>query len=125
MTGMNEPTIGQWLLLLGGVALAIAAIWGGGAAINRAAARRRADAEWRQANEIAFIVEESNLTPLGVVWLMVFVVWTLISFAGGAAATTVFQQIAAGVSWIGALLVFGFTFMTCRRRTYTVYRSGN
>jgi hypothetical protein len=39
-------------------------------------------------------------------------------------ATTVFQQIEAGISLIGTLLLFGIAFAAMRKRSYTIYRSG-
>ena len=67
-------------------------------------------------------VERSELTGWGAVWTVVFIIATVVSFLGGAAATTVFQQIEASLV---ALILFGLAFTTLRRRTtFTIYRSG-
>jgi len=45
------------------------------------------------------------------------------SFVMFAASNTVFQQIEAGVLWIGGTIMFGIGAVLGQRRSYTIYRS--
>jgi hypothetical protein len=111
-------------MLIGAAIALIGLCIGLNAVQRRVLEKREAEAMRLAESEIATIVERSELTGWGALWTVVFVIAAIVSFAGGTAATTVFQQIAAGVSWIGTLILFGLAFTTCRRRTYTIYRSG-
>ena len=92
---------------------------------RRVQEKREADARRRAESEIATIVEWSELTGWGAVWTVVFIIATVVSFLGGAAARTIFQQIEASLSSLVALILFGLAFTTLRRRTtFTIYRSG-
>ncbi len=73
---------------------------------------------------IATIEEEVRLTAWGVISLILLILSVIGSLMVSAGATTVFQQIEAGVSLISGLLLFGLGVALGRRRTYRVVRSG-
>jgi len=83
---------------------------------------RTTAAAWSR-DEIATIVERVYVTGWGVFWGLVLALDCTISIVASMAATTIFQQIAAGVSLIGGAVIAGLGVALGRRRTYTVYRS--
>jgi len=85
--------------------------------------RRRALADALAARELANIVEEVTPTTWGSFCIGMIVLTAIGSFFVFSAATTVFQQIEAGVVWIGGTIMFGIGAMMNQKRTYTVYRS--
>jgi hypothetical protein len=85
--------------------------------------RRRALADALAARELANIVEEVTPTTWGSFCIGMIVLTAIGSFFAFSAATTVFQQIEAGVVWIGGTIMFGIGAMMNQKRTYTVYRS--
>jgi heme/copper-type cytochrome/quinol oxidase subunit 3 len=113
------------IVAAGILVLAVAAIAWGIVAMRRGIKRRVAEWRLRQEDEIAVIVEHSRLTLWGIIWTIGFILMTAAAIVGGSMAATVFQQIASGISWIAGAIIFAVAFLTCRRRTYTVYRSNN
>jgi hypothetical protein len=87
--------------------------------------RRRRLAEALASRELANIVEETTPTTWGGFCIGMIVVTAIGSFLAFAAATTVFQQIEAGVVWIGGTIMFGIGAALNQKRTYTVYRSAH
>jgi hypothetical protein len=85
--------------------------------------RQRAAAEALAARELANIVEEVTPTTWGSFCLGMIVLTAIVAFFTFSAATTVFQQIEAGVVWIGGTIMFGIGAALSQKRTYTVYRS--
>ena len=85
--------------------------------------RRRAVARSLAARELANIVEEVTPTTWGSFCIGMIVLTAIGAFFAFSAATTVFQQIEAGVVWIGGTIMFGIGAMMNQKRTYTVYRS--
>lgn len=72
---------------------------------------------------IATIEEEVRLTGWGAISLILLILTVIGSLIISAGATTVFQQIEAGVSLISGLLLFGLGVALGRRRTYRVVRA--
>jgi hypothetical protein len=87
--------------------------------------RHRALAEAMAARELANIVEEVTPTMWGSFCIGMIVLTAIGAFFAFAAATTVFQQIEAGVAWIGGTIMFGIGAVLNQKRTYTVYRSAH
>jgi drug/metabolite transporter (DMT)-like permease len=87
------------------------------------APRQRAAAQALAARELANIVEEVTPTNWGSFCIGMIVLTAIGAFFAFSAATTVFQQIEAGVVWIGGTIMFGIGAMMNQKRTYTVYRS--
>jgi hypothetical protein len=85
--------------------------------------RQRAMAQALAARELANIVEEVTPTTWGSFCIGMVVLTAIGAFFAFSAATTVFQQIEAGVVWIGGTIMFGIGAVMNQRRTYTVYRS--
>ncbi|WP_445488111.1 hypothetical protein [Rhodopseudomonas sp. RCAM05734] len=85
--------------------------------------RRRQLAEALAARELANIVEETNPTAWGGFCIAMIIVTAIGSLFTFSAATTVFQQIEAGVVWIGGTIMFGIGAGLGQKRSYTVYRS--
>jgi chromate transport protein ChrA len=124
---MDKLTTGQPAVdLAGGIAIALLvlslvalAIW----RLARDAARARREHDDLVARELAVIEEKISATPAGVlcvVMIFVVLIWTL-QVEGR--ATTVFQQIEAGVALIAGLILFGLGAALGRRRRYVIYRS--
>lgn len=111
-------------ILLGFGIVLIAVMYGLTRMQRRIEARHEAEAQKLARNEIATIVERSELTGWGVLWTIVFFFAAVVGFVGGATATTVFQQIEASISLISTLILFGTAFAILRKRTYRIYRSG-
>ena len=84
---------------------------------------QRAVAQALAARELANIVEEVTPTTCGSFCIGMIVLTAIGAFFAFSAATTVFQQIEAGVAWIGGTIMFGIGAMMNQKRTYTVYRS--
>jgi hypothetical protein len=85
--------------------------------------RQRALAQALAARELANIVEEVTPTTWGSFCIGMIVLTAIVAFFTFSAATTVFQQIEAGVVWIGGTIMSGIGAMMNQKRTYTVYRS--
>jgi len=88
--------------------------------------RMNSFAGWQRriaARELANIVEEVTPTTWGSFCIGMVVLTAIGAFFAFSAATTVFQQIEAGVVWIGGTIMFGIGAMMNQKRTYTVYRS--
>jgi hypothetical protein len=85
--------------------------------------RQRKLAEALAARELANIVEEVTPTTWGSFCIGMIVLTAIGAFFAFSAATTVFQQIEAGVVWIGGTIMFGIGAALNQKRTYTVYRS--
>ncbi|AVT76598.1 hypothetical protein RPPS3_25350 [Rhodopseudomonas palustris] len=84
-------------------------------------AYRRQEAQAGQ--EAAVIIEHVRMTWVGIVSLMLLVLTVIGAIVAYIAARTEFQQVQAGVSLIGSVLLFGLGVALGRRRTYRVLRS--
>ena len=94
-------------------------------AMTRAADARRRAIEDLAARELAIITEDIRATGGGALSFLLLLVAIFVSVVSYNTATTVFQQIEAGVGFIGSAIIFGLGIALGRRRTYTVYRSPN
>ncbi|MHC2578196.1 threonine/homoserine/homoserine lactone efflux protein [Bradyrhizobium diazoefficiens] len=118
---VNTQTIAIAALVVGAVIVYVAAHY---FLVTRPRRRRIAGEEAElAARELAIIVEDVRLTAGGIVAAVLLVVTILYSFVTYEAATTVFQQIASGVSLIAGCIVWGLGVALGRRRTYRVLRS--
>jgi hypothetical protein len=87
--------------------------------------REQRRAEALAARELANIIEEVKPTPGGTVCMGMVVLTAFGSFVMFVASNTIFQQIEAGVLWIGGTIMFGIGAALGQRRSYTIYRSTN
>lgn len=108
------------LLILIGLAVVIVGLIVAAVVTGR---REKERLETNLGGELAIITENIRMTAWGllcVIMLIVMIVGSLVAYAH---ATTVFQQIEAGVSLIAGVLLFGLGVALGRRRSYTIYRS--
>ena len=88
------------------------------------AAQRRKEREANlAAREMATMIEETQVTPGGAICFALLVITVIGSFFAYGKATTIFQQIEAGVSLIAGSILFGLGVAIGRKRTYRIYRS--
>jgi hypothetical protein len=73
--------------------------------------------------EFAVMVEKIESTAGGTICGVLLFITLFFSLLGYSAATTVFQQIEAGVSLMAGILLFGLGVVLGRKRTYRIYRS--
>lgn len=95
------------------------AIW----RINRDIRRHRAALQSVRERELATISEDVKLTAVGLLSVVLLVVTIFTTAAAYSRATTVLQQIEAGVAFLGACVILGLGAALGRRRTYTIHRS--
>ncbi|MBR1280351.1 hypothetical protein [Bradyrhizobium sp. AUGA SZCCT0283] len=109
------------LALVGiGVVIVIIGLWFAWATASRHRSERKAILRDREMAVIAERVETTGGGRLCILLLVLTVIGTVIAYSQ---ATTVFQQIQAGVSFIGGCILFGLGAALGRSRTYRVYRS--
>ena len=73
--------------------------------------------------ELAIIVEHVTMTGGGAICVILLLLTLAGSFFSLIAATTVFQQIEAGVFLLAGCVLFGLGIALGHKRTYRVYRS--
>jgi hypothetical protein len=73
--------------------------------------------------ELAVMVEHVESTAVGNICGVLLVITLFFSMFGYSVATTIFQQIEAGVSLMAGVLLFGLGVVLGRKRTYRIYRS--
>jgi hypothetical protein len=107
-------------LVVVGVFIAIVGIW---FALGVAAQKRSERMAALQDRELAVIVERVEVTVGGSLCTLLLIVTIIGTIFAYSKATTVFQQIEAGVSLIGGCILFGLGTALGRSRTYRIYRS--
>lgn len=111
--------LGPWLLAVG-VILVILFLGFRSRTNFKIEQERYADLRSR---EMATIVESASLSGFGGLCVVMLVLTTLIAGGMYGSAKTIFQEIAAGVGWMGFSILFGIGAVMGQRRSYTVYRS--
>ncbi len=73
----------------------------------------------------ATIIEEVRPTAVGVICLLLLIGATIGSSYSYYSATTVMQQIEAGIEFLGSTIFFGLGIIVGRKRVYRVYRAAS
>ena len=116
--GQNQNFV---LALVGiGVVIVIIGLWFAWTTTSRRRNERMATLRER---EMAVIVERVETTGGGRLCTLLLIFAVIGTVFAYSQATTVFQQIEAGVSFIGGCILFGLGTALGRSRTYRVYRS--
>ena len=122
MNDASNNLVGLVLISLVAVALIAALVWTI-IVLRRGARLRRLEQQALEARELAVIIEESQATIGGAVCIVALLVCVIGALFGYSRATTVFQQIEAGVSLMAGTMLFGLGASLGRSRTYRIYRS--
>jgi nucleoside permease NupC len=113
--GASDRLIGYAIVLVLAVLIA--------AALYYQRRRRRDETDELISRELAVITERIDTTAGGAISGLLLTLSVIAALFEYGAATTVFQQITAGVTLIGGMALFGLGVAMGRRRTYTIYRS--
>lgn len=112
---MQGASIGGLIFIIVVAAILYFAVEGRDARLKREAAA------YVPPRQVAIIEGTSKLTDAGQLCAVLLVFSILVSMVLYAQATTVFQQIQAGVAMITGILLFGLGVALLRKSTYTVF----